>query len=94
VIIRCANADNGPLAELARRAAVQHAPRTLERRAAAHLYASLTSTKSPSSASRALTTFGTPQVQTDAQQLLHRLSVELCTQLCGSQPGSCTAAEP
>jgi hypothetical protein len=92
MIITCANRDNQPLAELARHVAVQHAPRTPERRAAAHLHTALITTRSPTSARTALTTFGTAQAQSDAASLLHRLSLELCGLLCGSAPGSCTEA--
>ncbi len=91
MILECANRDNAPLAELARHAAVQHAPRTAERRAAAHLRAVLVTTKSPPAARRALTTFGAPEVQAAAKQLLHGLQLELCGLLCGSAPGSCTS---
>ncbi len=94
VIIECRNPDNAPLAELARHVAVQHPQRTPERRAAAHLRASLITTSSPQAARRALATFGGAQAQADAASLLHRLSLELCTLLCGSAPGSCTEVAP
>ena len=90
MIIRCPNLDNVPLAELARHAAAQHPPRTPERRAAAHLHTALITTRSPTSARRVLTTFGTPQAQADAASLFHHLALELCGLLCGSAPGSCT----
>ena len=92
MIIRCGNHDNRPLAELARHTAVQHPPRSPERRAAAHLHVTLTTTRSPTSARRVLTTFGTPQAQADAASLLWGLQLKLCGMLCGTAPGSCTEA--
>lgn len=91
MIIECRCSGNGPLAELARHHAEQHAPRTPERRAAAHLRASLITTSSPQAARRALATFGEPQAQADAASLLHRLQLKLCG-MC--QRAACTAAGP
>ena len=80
MIIECrCGPGNGPLAELTRHAALQHPPRTPERRAAGHLRAALITTTSAQSAKRALATFGSSEVQADAARLLHELSVELCT---------------
>lgn len=57
------------LAESAR-----HKPRSAGRRAAGHLWVCLMTTTSAAAARRAIATFGTPEVQADALELLDRLS--------------------
>jgi hypothetical protein len=59
--------------------AQRHPPRSAERRAAAHLWASLITSPTIDAARRAITTFGDDQVQADAGQLLGRLITEGAT---------------
>lgn len=64
---------NECLAEMARDRAGRYPPRTPERRAAAALYVALADTRTPDTARRALSTFGTPQTRADALALLREL---------------------
>jgi hypothetical protein len=54
----------------------RHPPRSAERRAAAHLWASLITSPTITAARRAATTFGDDQVQAAAVELLGRLLKE------------------
>ena len=74
VMLECPSGTNDALAELTRCAAVQHPPRTPERRAAAAARAALITTRTPEAALRALRTFGDPKTQADAAELLGRLA--------------------
>lgn len=56
----------------------RHPARSREHRAAAHLWASLVTSPTVDAARRAITTFGRPEAQSDAEQLLGRLAAELC----------------
>lgn len=55
----------------------RHKPRTPPRRAAAALWAALSTTDSPGAAQRALDGFTAPAVAGDATALLHRLAARL-----------------
>jgi hypothetical protein len=68
---------NEVLAERARAEAQQHAPRTPERRAAAHLWTSLITSPTVSAARNAIATFGTAETQAAALELLARLAPTL-----------------
>jgi hypothetical protein len=57
---------NADLTSRARQLAMQHPPRTPERRAAAAVYVALTTTKTTDAARRALGTFGDPQTRAAA----------------------------
>lgn len=67
---------NGQLADLAVRIGRQHSPRTPGRRAAAMVYAALTTTRTPEAARRALSTFGDPATRAAAGRLLGQLAQE------------------
>ena len=54
----------------------RHPSRSAKRRAASHLWASLITSASVSAARSAIATFGTPETQADAGQLLGRLLKE------------------
>ena len=55
----------------------RHPPRSAERRAASHLWSALITSPSIAAARNAITTFGEPATQSDAEQLLGRLAAEL-----------------
>ena len=63
-------AANKQLAERARQLAIQHPPRSHERRTVAALWAALSTTRTPAAAKRALATFTSGRVQADAALLL------------------------
>lgn len=67
--------DVDQLAELARQAALSHPVRSPERRAAAHLWVSAITSTSADGMRRAIGSFGAPDVQADALDLLGRLCV-------------------
>lgn len=74
------SADAGSaLADLAATEAERHLPRTRERRAAAHLWTSIVTTTSVTSARNAIATFGDKRTQSDATDLLGRLATTLTT---------------
>jgi hypothetical protein len=79
MIVTIAAADLGQLAKLAKVEAQRHEPRTPERRAASHLFVSLTvpTAKSAASARTAIASFGADHVQAEANALLHRLAAQL-----------------
>jgi len=62
------------LADRARQVAESHPPRTPERRAAAHAWAALITSPTVSAARAAIGSFGTPQTQAAALELLGRLA--------------------
>jgi hypothetical protein len=56
--------------------AEQHPARTPERRAACHLWSALITSPTVDAARKAIATFGEPETQADAEQLLGRLLKE------------------
>jgi len=65
-------ATNEQLAERARQLAIQYPPRTGERRAAAALWAALSTTRTTAGAIRALAGFASPDTRAVAAALLDR----------------------
>lgn len=72
-----ATADAGQLGAAVLAEAQRHPPRSLERRAAAHLWASLITSPTVSAARSAIAMFGTAETQAAALELLGRLAAAL-----------------
>lgn len=69
-------ADLEALAAACYAEARRHPPRTPQRRAACHAWSSLITSPSIAAARKAVSTFGTPEVQRAALDLMHRLAAE------------------
>ena len=72
---------NAVLASRVRQLAESHAPRTAERRAAAALFAALTTTRSAQAARRALGSFGDPATRAAAAAILDALEQDRAAEL-------------
>lgn len=88
MIVDLGAVDPAALAEAVLDEGGRHKIRSPGRRAAGHLWVCLMTTTSPEAARRAIPTFGTPEVQADALELLGRLAAQLQTSARETSPAA------